>query len=160
MKYLFLSSRIKLFLLNARSVGMPAGAATLDGFHRVVLVQFVDVVGDAGVEGGGSDRVDDGGVMGLLLVALAVGVDEQCKEAAQDGAAQPHGDHVEHVELPTSFLFYATGPRHRNFWDIVGIKATRPALGGVSRTLAAHRKQKDALAGTDLDSRRVALRPV
>lgn len=45
-------------------------------------------------------------------------------------------------------------------WDVVGIKAARPALGGVSRTLAAHRKQKDALAGPDLDPRRVALRPV
>lgn len=71
----------------------------LDGFHRVILVQFVDVVSYAGVERGGSNRVDDGGVVGLLLVPLAVGVDEQCKEAAQDGAAQPHGNHVEHIEL-------------------------------------------------------------
>lgn len=71
----------------------------LDGFHWVVLVQFVNMVSYAGVERGGSDRVDDGGIVGLLLVPLAVGVDEQRKEAAQDGAAQPHGDHVEHVEL-------------------------------------------------------------
>lgn len=45
-------------------------------------------------------------------------------------------------------------------WDEIGIKTTRPALGGVSRTLAAHREEKNALAGADLDSRHVALRPV
>lgn len=44
----------------------------LDGFHRVVLVQLVDVVGDAGVEWRRGDRVDDGGFVRLLLVALAV----------------------------------------------------------------------------------------
>lgn len=71
----------------------------LDGLHRVVLVQLVDVVGDAGVERGGGDGVDDGGVVGLLLVPLAVCVDEEREQAAQDGAAQPHGHHVEHVEL-------------------------------------------------------------
>ena len=54
----------------------------LDGLHRVVLVQFVNVVGYAGVERGGCDRVDDGGVVGLLLVPLAVGVDEQREKAA------------------------------------------------------------------------------
>lgn len=70
------------------------------------------MVGYAGVERGGRDGVDDGGVMGLLLVPLAVGVDEQRKKAAQDGAAQPHGDHVEHAELSTPFLFYAAGSRH------------------------------------------------
>lgn len=57
------------------------------------------MVGDAGVERRGRDRVDDGGVVGLLLVALAVGVDQQGDQAAQDGAAQPHGDHVEKVEV-------------------------------------------------------------
>lgn len=71
----------------------------LDGFHRVVLVQFVDVVGDAGVERRGRDGVDDGGVVRLLLVALAVGVDQQGDQAAEDGAAEPHGDHVEQVEV-------------------------------------------------------------
>lgn len=104
--------------------------------------------------------MDDSGIVGLLLVPLAVGVDKERKEAAKDGAAQPHGDHVEHVEFSTPFLFYATGPCHRHFWDEIGIKTTRPALGGVSRTLAAHREEKDALAGTDLDSRHVTLRPV
>lgn len=48
----------------------------LDGFHCVVFVQFIDVVGDAGVERGGGDRMDDGSVVGLLLVTVAVGVDE------------------------------------------------------------------------------------
>ena len=71
----------------------------LDGLHRVVLVQFVNVVGYAGVERGGRDRVDDGGVVGLLLVSLAVGVDEQREKAAEDGAAEPHGNHVEQAEL-------------------------------------------------------------
>lgn len=56
----------------------------LDGFHRVVLVQLVDVVGDAGVERGGRDGVDDGGVVRLLLVALAVRVDEQGNQTAED----------------------------------------------------------------------------
>ena len=54
----------------------------LDGLHRVILVQFVNVVGYAGVERGGRDGVDDGGVVGLLLVPLAVGVDEQREKAA------------------------------------------------------------------------------
>ena len=71
----------------------------LDGLHRVILVQFVDVVSYAGVERGGRNGVDDGGIVGLLLVPLAVGVDKQRKKAAQDGAAEPHGDHVEQVEL-------------------------------------------------------------
>lgn len=57
------------------------------------------MVSDAGVERGGRDGVDDGGIVGLLLVPLAVGVDEEREKAAQDGAAQPHSDHVEHVEL-------------------------------------------------------------
>lgn len=73
--------------------------ADLDGFHRVVLVQLVDVVGDAGVERRGGDGVDDGGVVRLLLVALAVRVDQQRDQAAQDGAAEAHGDHVEQVEV-------------------------------------------------------------
>lgn len=81
----------------------PGGGITrptdLNGFHRVVFVQFVDVVGDAGVERRGRDGVDDGGVVGLLLVALAVRVDEQRHQAAEDGAAQAHGDHVEEVEV-------------------------------------------------------------
>lgn len=45
-------------------------------------------------------------------------------------------------------------------WDEIGIKTTWPALGGVSRTLAAHREEKDALAGADLGSRHITLRPV
>lgn len=118
------------------------------------------MVGDAGVERGGRDGVDDGGIVGLLLVPLAVGVDEEREKAAQDGAAQPYGDHVEHVELPTPFLFYATGSCHRYFWDEIGIKYTWPALRGVSRTLAAHGEQKYALAGADLHSRHITLRPV
>lgn len=77
----------------------PLPIPYLDGLHRVILVQFVDVVSDAGVERGRRNRVDDGGIVGLLLVPLAVGVDEEREKAAQDGAAQPHSDHVEHVEL-------------------------------------------------------------
>ena len=62
----------------------PAVAADpyLDGLHRVILVQFVNVVGYAGVERGRRDGVDDGGVVGLLLVPLAVSVDEQRDKAA------------------------------------------------------------------------------
>lgn len=71
----------------------------LDGFHGVVFVQFVDVVGDAGVERRGRNGVDDGGVVRLLLVALAVRVDQQGDQTAEDGAAEPHGDHVEEVEV-------------------------------------------------------------
>lgn len=43
--------------------------------------------------------MDDSCIMGLLLVPLAVGVDKQCKEAAEDGTAKSHSHHVEHVEL-------------------------------------------------------------
>lgn len=71
----------------------------LDGFHRVVLVQLVDVIGDAGVERRRGDGMDDGGLVRLLLVALAVRVDEQGDQAAQDGAAEADGEHVEQVEV-------------------------------------------------------------
>lgn len=71
----------------------------LDGLHRIIFLQFVDVVSYAAVESSRGDRVDDSCIMGLLLVPLAVGVDEQGKEAAKDGTAEPHGHHVEHVEL-------------------------------------------------------------
>lgn len=71
----------------------------LDGFHCVVFVQFIDVVGDAGVERGGRDGVDDSGIVGLLLVTVAVGVDEQGDQATKDGAAEAHCDHVEKVEI-------------------------------------------------------------
>lgn len=47
---------------------------SLNGFNRIILVQFVDVIGDAGVKWGSRDRVDDCGIMGLLLVSLAVSV--------------------------------------------------------------------------------------
>lgn len=57
------------------------------------------MVGDAGVERRRRDGVDDGGVVRLLLVALAVRVDQQRDQAAQDGAAEAHGDHVEQVEV-------------------------------------------------------------
>lgn len=128
----------------------------LYGFHRVILVQFVDVVSDAGVEGGRSNWVDDCGIMGLLLVALAVGVHKKCEEAAQDGTAQAHSNHMEHVELSTPLFFDATGSGHRNFWDKVGIKNTWPALGGISGALISHRKQEEALASPDLHSRIIA----
>lgn len=45
-------------------------------------------------------------------------------------------------------------------WDEIGIENTRAALCGVSRTLTAHREQKNALAGTDLDPRHGTFRPV
>lgn len=57
------------------------------------------MVGDAGVERSGRNGVDDGGVVRLLLVALAVRVDQQGDQTAEDGAAEPHGDHVEEVEV-------------------------------------------------------------
>lgn len=57
------------------------------------------MVGDAGVERRGGDGVDDGGVVRLLLVTLAVRVDQQGDQAAQDGAAEADGDHVEQVEV-------------------------------------------------------------
>lgn len=37
--------------------------------------------------------------MRLLLVALAVRVDQQGNQTAEDGAAEPHGDHMEEVEV-------------------------------------------------------------
>lgn len=43
--------------------------------------------------------MDDGGFVRLLLVALAVRVDEQGDQTAQDGAAEADGDHVEQVEV-------------------------------------------------------------
>lgn len=80
-------------------VSKPAEHTDLDGFHRVVLVQLVDVVGDAGVERRGGDGMDDGGFVRLMLVALAVRVDQQGEQAAQDGAAEAHGQHVEQAEV-------------------------------------------------------------
>lgn len=43
--------------------------------------------------------MDDGGIVRLLLVALTVRVDQQGNQTAEDGAAEPHGDHVEEVEV-------------------------------------------------------------
>lgn len=91
----------------------------LDRFHRVVLVQLVDVVGDAGVERRRRDRVDDSGFVCLLLVALAVRVDEQGDQTAQDGATEANGNHVEEVEVwrrrrGTFILFYVTINRYFN----------------------------------------------
>ena len=57
------------------------------------------MVSYAAVESSRGDRVDDSCIMGLLLVPLAVGVDKQGEEAAEDGTAESHGHHVEHVEL-------------------------------------------------------------
>lgn len=57
------------------------------------------MVSDAGIERGGGDGVDDRGVVGLLLVALTVGVDEQRDQATKNGAAETHRDHVEKVEI-------------------------------------------------------------
>lgn len=43
--------------------------------------------------------MDDGGIVRLLLVALAVRVDQQGDQTAKNGAAEPHGNHVEEVEV-------------------------------------------------------------
>lgn len=43
--------------------------------------------------------MDDGGVVRLLLVALAVRIDQKGDQTAEDGAAEPHGDHMEEVEV-------------------------------------------------------------
>jgi hypothetical protein len=45
-------------------------------------------------------------------------------------------------------------------WDEIRVENTWPALCGVSRTLAAHREQKNAVAGSDLDAGCVTHRPV
>lgn len=42
------------------------------------------MVGDAGVERSGRHRVDDSGVVGLLLVPLAVSVNKQGEKATKD----------------------------------------------------------------------------
>lgn len=50
------SAALRVLSSVTRSEPPPPGAnlpTDLDGFHRVVLVQLVDVVGDAGVERGG-----------------------------------------------------------------------------------------------------------
>lgn len=57
------------------------------------------MVGDAGVERRGWNGMDDGGVVRLLLVALAVRVDQQGDQTAKNGAAEPHSNHVEEVEV-------------------------------------------------------------
>lgn len=49
---------------------------------------------------------------------------------------------------------------HPLTWDEIGIKNTRPALCGVSGTLAAHGVEKNTLADADLDSRHITLGPV
>lgn len=48
-----------------------------------------------GYDSGGKDRMVDSCIMGLMLVPLAVRVDEQGKEAVKDGTAEPHGHCVE-----------------------------------------------------------------
>lgn len=108
----------------------------LDGLHCVVLVQFVDVVGDAGVERCGGDGVDDRCVVGLLLVPLAIGIDQQSDQAAQYGAAQAHSDHVEQVEISAAPLLLARAC-NRDFWDEIGVGGARPGLAAVARALVS-----------------------
>lgn len=74
-------------------------ATNLNGFHCVIFVQFVDVIGDAGVERRSRYGVDNSGVVRLLLVPLAVRVHQQSDQAAQYGAAESHRDHVEEVKI-------------------------------------------------------------
>lgn len=45
-------------------------------------------------------------------------------------------------------------------WDEIGVEHAWPALGSISGTLAAHREEEDALAGTDLDTGWIAHSPV
>lgn len=45
-------------------------------------------------------------------------------------------------------------------WDEIRVKHAWPTLCGISGTLAAHRKQKNTLPSTDLDTRGIAHRPV
>lgn len=79
----------------------------LNGFHCVIFVQFVDVIGDAGVERRSRYGVDNSGVVRLLLVPLAVRVHQQGDQAAQYGAAESHRDHVEEVKISTASLLLA-----------------------------------------------------
>ena len=58
--------------------------------------------------------MDDGGVVRLLLVALAVRVDQQGDQAAQDGAAQAHGHHVEQVKVWGHRRHLYVSPSHQS----------------------------------------------
>lgn len=71
----------------------------LNGFNCIVFVQFVDVIGDAGVKRCSRNGMDHCCIMGLLLISLTVCVDEQSDQTAENGAAQAHSDHVEHIEV-------------------------------------------------------------
>jgi len=75
--------------------------------------------------------VNDGGVVRLLLVALAVRVDQQGNQTAEDGAAEPHGDHMEQVEVSTAPLLL-TGACNRDFWYKIGVRGAWPGLAGIS----------------------------
>lgn len=121
----------------------------LDGFHCVVLVQFVDVVGDAGVEGRGRDGVDDCCIMGLLLVSLAIRIHQQRDQAAQYGAAQAHSDHVEEVEISAASFLLARAC-NRDFWYEIGVGGARPGLAAVARALVSCGEEDVAVPHTNL----------
>lgn len=57
------------------------------------------MVGDAGVERRRRNGVDDRGLVGLPLEALAVRIDQQGNQTAEDRAAEADGDHVEEVKV-------------------------------------------------------------
>lgn len=48
----------------------------LNGFHRIVFIEFIDVVCDAGVEGNCRNWMDNSGIMGLPLISLTVSIYE------------------------------------------------------------------------------------
>lgn len=121
----------------------------LDGFHCVVLVQFVDVVGDAGVERSGGYGVDDCCIVGLLLVSLAIRVNQQSDQAAQDGAAQTHCDHVEQVEISAASFLLARAC-NRDFWYEIGVGGAGPGLAAVARTLVSRGEEDVAVPHSSL----------
>lgn len=131
----------------------------LNGFHGVVFVQFIDVIGDAGVEWRGRDGVDDGGVVGLLLITLAVRVHQQGNQAAENGAAEPHGDHVEEVEISTSPLLL-TRACNGDFWYKIGVRRAWPGLAAVSRALVSSGKQDITVTHTQLGPVGVTVGPL
>lgn len=71
----------------------------LNGLHRIILVQLVDMVRDVGIKRSRGDWMDYSCIMGLLLITLAIRVSQKRQKATENGTAQPHSRDVEHIKL-------------------------------------------------------------
>lgn len=71
----------------------------LNGIYRIILVQFVEVIGDVGVQRCWGYWMNDSGIMRLLLISLAISVNQKSQKAPKNWATQPHSSHVEQIKF-------------------------------------------------------------